>query len=63
MRGYIFFEGKWVKWRDLVELRRQQKQDAKTSQLTLFEMRDDARPLTDRSADGRYSEPLLPFKE
>jgi hypothetical protein len=31
----------------------------KQTQLTLFEMKHDTRPETQRSADGRYSQPLL----
>lgn len=55
---FIEIDGKRHLWRDLVRLRREQKQAfAKAAQPALFELRDDARLPSDRTAAGRYLEP------
>jgi hypothetical protein len=47
-------------WRDLVKLRREQvRAAAQARQPALFELKDDSRPASQRSAAGRFSEPLL----
>jgi hypothetical protein len=49
-------------WRDLRELRRQQMEARKSSkprQLILFELKEDRRPESERTAAGRYREPTL----
>jgi hypothetical protein len=47
-------------WRDLLQLRREQKKvHARAQQPTLFELKEDCCPRTDRTAAGRYSEPSL----
>jgi hypothetical protein len=52
--------GKRHLWRDIVRLRQEQRRAAaKAQQPALFELRDDCRPATDRSAAGRYREPSL----
>jgi hypothetical protein len=51
--------GKRYLWRDLLKLRREQKKVLRHAQLTLFERKEDRRPETQRSAEGRYSQPLL----
>jgi hypothetical protein len=56
---YVEIDGKRIAWRDLLRLRREQRKAAQRSQLTLFEMRDDTRPKSQRSAAGRFSEPTL----
>lgn len=57
---YITIEGKRYEWKEIRRLRREQIAAARTrSQLTLFELKHDSRPQTERSADGRYAEPLL----
>jgi hypothetical protein len=57
---FIDIEGKRYLWRDLLELRREQKRAfARAQQPTLFELRDDHRPVTERTAAGRYREPSL----
>jgi len=46
----------------LCELRRQQleaRQAAQPRQLALFELKDDCRPATERTAAGRYAEPTF----
>jgi hypothetical protein len=46
-------------WRDILRLRREQKKAQRKAQLTLFELKNDDRPQSQRCADGRYLEPLL----
>lgn len=53
----IMLDGKRYFWSDILKLRREQKKAARQNQLILFELREDARPPSARSADGRYSEP------
>jgi hypothetical protein len=56
-------DGRAYSWRQLCELRRQQLEARRASQprqLALFELRDDSRPASQRSAAGRYAEPILP---
>jgi len=57
---YIEIDGKRHLWRDILELRREQKKaHTRALQPTLFELRDDAKPATQRTAAGRYLEPTL----
>ncbi|MGA8499753.1 MAG: hypothetical protein WB764_30020 [Xanthobacteraceae bacterium] len=57
---FIEIDGKRHLWRDLVKLRQEQRRAAaKAQQPALFELRDDARPVTDRRAADRYREPSL----
>jgi hypothetical protein len=57
---YIEIDGKRYLWRDVLELRREQKQaQARGQQPTLFELKEDRRPEADRTATGRYREPSL----
>ena len=56
---YVIIEGKRIAWRDILALRREQKKAHRQEQLTLFELKEDARPQTQQTADGRYQEPLL----
>lgn len=59
-RRYVEIDGKLHLWTDIVERRRQQLADYKTAvQPALFELIDDVRPATQRSAAGRYAEPML----
>ena len=56
----ILLDGKAYLWRDLVRMRREQLQAiVKGRQLTLFELKEDARPEAHRTAAGRYLEPSL----
>jgi hypothetical protein len=58
--SHVLLEGKRYLWRDILKMRREQvKQERQARQPTLFEIYDDARPVSQRSADGRYSEPTL----
>jgi hypothetical protein len=52
--------GKRYLWRDIVELRRAQLAAARQAeQPALFELIEDCRPPSQRTAEGRYSEPML----
>jgi hypothetical protein len=57
---YIEIGGRRLLWRDLLRLRREQKQaTAKAAQPALFPLKDDRRPPAERTAAGRYLEPSL----
>ena len=57
---FIEIDGKRVLWRDLLSIRREQLAAvAKSEQPPLFELKDDRRPIADRTAAGRYLEPSL----
>lgn len=51
--------GKRYLWREVLKLRREQNRYARQPQLTLFPLKEDARPETQRNASGRYQQPLL----
>jgi hypothetical protein len=55
---FVEIDGRRHLWRDLVALRRAQA-TRETRQPTLFPLRDDRRPASERSAAGRYLEPSL----
>jgi len=55
---FILIDGKRYAWRDILALRREQRQPA-LPQPTLFELKEDARPPSARTAAGRYLEPTL----
>lgn len=58
--AFILIDGRRYLWRDILELRRRQLEEAaKVQQLTLFDLRDDSRPASERTAAGRYAEPTL----
>jgi hypothetical protein len=57
---FIEIDGKRYLWRELLQLRRDQKKaHARAQQPALFELKEDCRPVADRSAAGRYREPSL----
>jgi hypothetical protein len=57
---FIVIDGKRYLWRELLQLRREQKKaHAQALQPMLFEPKDDCRPPSQRSAAGRYQEPSL----
>jgi hypothetical protein len=58
----IVIDNKVYDWREIRRLRREQIQAARKPQLTLFDLKEDSRPQSQRCADHRYSEPLL-FKD
>jgi hypothetical protein len=60
--GTILIGGHAYSWRQICELRRQQLEAwkaAEARQLALFDLKDDCRPATERTAAGRYQQPSL----
>jgi hypothetical protein len=58
----IIIDGRAYRWRDIVELRRQQLEAWKAAtpeQPVLFALRQDSRPAAERTVAGRYREPSL----
>jgi hypothetical protein len=58
----IEIDGRRYLWREIIERRRRQiaaHDTALARQLTLFELKNDTRPTTQRTAAGRYAEPTL----
>ena len=56
---FIEIDGKRILWTDVLKLRRAQQEAAQARQLLLFELREDARPTSERTAAGRFLEPTL----
>jgi hypothetical protein len=57
---FIDIDGKRHLWRDIVKLRQEQRRAAAQAiQPPLFELHDDVRPASERTAAGRYREPSL----
>ena len=57
---FIDIDGRRFAWRDLLQRRREQLvAAAKVEQRALFELKEDRRPASQRSAAGRYREPSL----
>jgi hypothetical protein len=57
---FIEIDGKRIAWRDVLQRRREQLEAcAEPEQPALFELREDHRPASERSAAGRYGEPSL----
>jgi hypothetical protein len=57
---FIDIDGKRFLWRELLQRRREQlAAAARVDQPALFELKEDRRPLPERTAAGRYSEPSL----
>ena len=58
----IIIDGRAYRWRDIVELRRQQLETwkaARPEQPALFALKVDSRPAMQRTVAGRYREPSL----
>ena len=56
----IEIDGKRHLWRDILQMRREQRKALRQAQQpALFELRDDYRPAAERTAAGRYLEPSL----
>jgi hypothetical protein len=58
----ILIGGHAYSWQEVCELRRRQLEAWKAAQprqLALFELKDDSRPPSERTAAGRYAEPTL----
>jgi hypothetical protein len=57
---FIELDGRRYLWRDILELRREQRRaHAAAQQLALFDLKHDCRPSTARTPVGRYLEPSL----
>ena len=57
---FIEIDARRYLWRDVLQLRRDQKKaHAKAQQPALFELKDDSRPTGERTTAGRYLEPSL----
>ena len=59
MRRFVEIDGRRYLWREILKLRREQRSEERQAQLALFELKEDRRPASQSSADGRYSEPTL----
>jgi hypothetical protein len=59
MRRFVEIDGKLYMWREILKLRREQRNEERHAQLTLFELKEDQRPASQVSAEGRYREPTL----
>jgi len=59
VRRFVEIDGRRYLWREILKLRQEQKELEPERQLTLFELKTDTRPVSQSSADGRYSEPTL----
>ena len=61
--AFIAIEGKYYRWKDILELRRAQLAATYADpsvQMALFEaLREDHRPVDERTASGRYLQPTL----
>jgi hypothetical protein len=54
---FIDIDGKRYLWRDLLKLRQEQREAARRAeQPPLFELRENCRPASERTAAGRYLE-------
>ena len=56
---YVEIDGKRLLWADVLKARREQREREKPAQLPLFELKEDARPQSQRTPAGRFEEPLL----
>ena len=57
---FVEIDGKRHLWRDVLRARREQREaKARTTQPALFPLYEDRRPPSERTAQGRYTEPLL----
>jgi hypothetical protein len=58
----LIIDGHAYRWQELCELRRRQLEAWKATearQLALFELKEDCRPSSERTASGRFQEPSL----
>lgn len=58
---YVEIDGKRYLWRDILQMRRDQRKRERQPHPTLFELKKDMRPPSQHTVDGRFSEPLLPL--
>ena len=58
-QSFMVIDGKRYAWKEILKLRREQRKAARQRQLALFELKDDSRPASQRTAEGRFTEPML----
>jgi hypothetical protein len=57
---FVEIAGQRYRWKDILRLRKEQDKAAKQPQQeTLFDLKDDSRPATQRTVTGRYESPTL----
>ena len=56
---FVEIDGKRYAWKDILQKRREQLKQSRQPQPALFELKEDARPASERTAAGRYLEPTL----
>jgi hypothetical protein len=56
---FIVIDGKRYLWKEILQLRREQRKAARQPHPTLFDLKEDSRPASQRTADGRFTEPTL----
>ena len=57
--AFIVIDGKRYAWKEILKLRREQRKTARQPQLTLFALKEDSRPASQQTVEGRFTEPLL----
>jgi hypothetical protein len=56
---FVVIDGKRYLWKEILQLRREQRKATRQPQLTLFELKEDSRPASQRTVEGRFTEPTL----
>lgn len=56
---FIEIDGKRYLWRDVLRLRKEQRQAARAAQPALFPLLEDRRPSSQMTASGRFEGPTL----
>lgn len=56
---FIVIDGKRYVWKEILRLRREQRKATRQPQLTLFALKEDSRPASQRTVEGRFTEPTL----
>lgn len=56
---FIVIDGKRYLWKEILQLRREQRKATRQPQLTLFALKEDSRPASQRTVEGRFIEPTL----
>ena len=56
---FVEIDGKRYAWKDILQKRREQLKQSRQPQPALFELKEDARPASERTAAGRYLDPTL----
>jgi hypothetical protein len=56
---FVEIDGKRYAWKGILQKRREQLKQSRQPQPALFELKEDARPASERTAAGRYLDPTL----